>query len=74
MAATHTEEATAAADTPPADGSRWFQGCWNAVMAFVALFAPRAHAVTEFEKSLSGSGQTEHPAPGETDHLQPALR
>lgn len=79
-----TEEATAAADTPTADGSRWFHGCWIAAIALLALFALAAHAVTEFEKSLDGDGQMEQPGlsggayeplgPGATARYEDGLR
>lgn len=80
-----TEEATTAAETAPAaDGSRWFYGCWIAAIAFLALFALAAHAVTEFEKSLDGNGQMEQPGrsgsayqplgPGATARYEDGLR
>lgn len=80
-----TEEATTAAETPPAaDGSRWFYGCWIAAIALLALFALAAHAVTEFEKSLDGDGQMEQPGrsgsayqplgPGATARYEDGLR
>lgn len=79
-----TEEATTAADTPSADGSRWFSGCSIAVIALFALFALGAHAVTEFEKSLDGDGQMEQPGlsgsahqplgPGATARYEDGLR
>ncbi|MFE1366054.1 hypothetical protein ACFW84_17705 [Streptomyces anulatus] len=60
-------EATAADTSPvgtspaPADGSRWFYGCSIAVIAFFALIALGAAALTEFEKGLDGDGQMEQP-------------
>ncbi|MFI7239876.1 hypothetical protein [Streptomyces cyaneofuscatus] len=82
-----TEEATTAAETPPADGSRRFSGCSIAVIALFALFALfalGAHAVTEFEKSLDGDGQMERPGlsgsayeplgPGATVRYEDGLR
>lgn len=55
-------EATAAG-TSPTVGSRGFYGCAIALIAFFALIALGAHALTEFEKGLDGDGQLEQPGP-----------
>ncbi|MFI1225600.1 MULTISPECIES: hypothetical protein [unclassified Streptomyces] len=56
-----TEAAATATDTSPAAGSRGFYGCAIALIAFFALIALGAHALTEFEKGLDGDGQMEQP-------------
>lgn len=55
-----TEEATAAETSTPAS-SRGFYGCVITLVAFFALIALGAHALTEFEKGLDGDGQLEQP-------------
>lgn len=62
VAGMDTEEVTAA-DTSPAASSRGFHGCAIALIAFFALIALGAHALTEFEKGLDGDGQLEQPGP-----------
>lgn len=57
-----TEEVTAAETSPPAS-SRGLYGCAIALIAFFALIALGAHALTEFEKGIDGDGQLEQPGP-----------